>query len=137
MRSERLKLSLVIKQLRTCQADIQNSSRTFLPDSTRYRVGAVSWTPWAPGCLTNLPHCGGVFTFPEERGLCYLQLPKGSSRLTGLDAPGILILAFTATGRATTTGLRNRKISPIRIQEVSLQGKCPHFPHLLTKIAER
>lgn len=83
MRSEILKLSLVITLLRTCQADIQNNSGTFLPDSTKYRVGAVSWKPWAPGCLTSLPNWDDVFTIPEEGGLCYPQLPKGSSRLSG------------------------------------------------------
>lgn len=51
---------------------------------TKSRVGPVSCKSWAPGCLTNWPHCAGVLTFPEEGGLCYPQLLKSSARFSDL-----------------------------------------------------
>lgn len=58
-----------------------------------------SYLPHPPAC------------FPKEEGLHHSQLPKCSSRFSGLSRDTCLQF----TGRVNTTGLRNNKMSPIRI----------------------
>lgn len=76
-----------------------------IPSPYRYRAGPME--ALAPGCLIVMV---SLASLRRKGGLRHLQLPKSSSRFSNLSRN---TLAFI-TGRVSTTGLKNSKVSPIR-----------------------
>lgn len=104
---------------------------------TEPRVGPVSWKPWAPGCLTNRPHCASVLTFAKEGGLCYPQLLKSSSGLSDLSRDTRLHCHRKSKHHRAQ---EQQILVPLESTQITLKGQvppregpCPHFSHLLMK----